>query len=451
MSQLICFGRHTVTGLLCTSGSQFQDWSAQYRLFSQSRFDPQHLFSVVRQGVLHELPPDAPLVAAIDDSCLRKSGTKIPGVAYRRDPLSPPFHTNLIRAQRVLQISAALPKGPGAAPARMIPIDFLHTPTAAKPRKSAPPEQWLNYRRLQRELNIRRKAAQRLQRLRLELDEQDQAKGRLLLAVVDGRFANGRFIKNLPQRTTLIARLRGDAKLYYLPDAEQNRPVGRKRSYGHRAPTPEQLRLDPSIPWQTVSVFAAGRLHKFEIKTISPLLWRTAGENLQLRLIVIKPLTYRLRKGSKLLYRQPAYLICTDPSLSLEQILQAYVWRWDIEVNFRDEKQLIGVGEAQVHSPASVENAPAWAVAAYSMLLLAAHQAFGYEGLPEVLPPPKWRKSAPKPRASTHDLINLLRAALWGNALDQDNFSGFTTTTPHNWKPQKLTLPLASAVLYAAA
>jgi hypothetical protein len=43
---------------------------------------------------------------------------------------------------------------------------------------------------------------------------------------------------------------------------------------------------------------------------------------------------YRLREGSKLLYRQPAFLICTDSTLSVQHLLQSYLWRWDIEVNF---------------------------------------------------------------------------------------------------------------------
>ncbi|MDR2051685.1 MAG: hypothetical protein LBQ63_07950, partial [Deltaproteobacteria bacterium] len=37
-------------------------------------------------------------------------------------------------------------------------------------------------------------------------------------------------------------------------------------------------------------------------------------------------------------YRNPAYLLCTDPDLPVERLLQAYLWRWEIELNFRDEK-----------------------------------------------------------------------------------------------------------------
>ena len=54
LSSLLCLGRHTVTGLLTTSGSQFQDWSATYRLFSQDRIP--EIFSVVRRAVADPTP-----------------------------------------------------------------------------------------------------------------------------------------------------------------------------------------------------------------------------------------------------------------------------------------------------------------------------------------------------------------------------------------------------------
>ena len=89
LGQLACLGRHTVTGVLCAGGRQFVDWSADYRLFSKDRWDQHQLFVPVVRGVLDLLPPGAPLVTALDDTHLKKTGTKIPGVAYRRDPLSP--------------------------------------------------------------------------------------------------------------------------------------------------------------------------------------------------------------------------------------------------------------------------------------------------------------------------------------------------------------------------
>jgi len=126
-------------------------------------------------------------------------------------------------------------------------------------------------------------------------------------------------------------------------------------------------------------------------------LWRTAGTAQLLQLVVVAPLAYRLRKNSKLLYRDPAYLICTDPTLDPRQLIPAFLQRWDIEVNFRDEKTLLGTGQAQVRSNTSIESAPALNVASYAMLLVAAQRAFGRspDGL---LPQPKWAAATPAPR-----------------------------------------------------
>ena len=79
------------------------------------------------------------------------------------------------------------------------------------------------------------------------------------------------------------------------------------------------------------------------MKVVRNLYWRKAGPDLRLQLVVVKPLGYRLRKGSKLLYRQPAFLLCTDPELDLQTLVQAYVDRWEIECHHRDEKSFIGV------------------------------------------------------------------------------------------------------------
>src|SRR5208283_4852434 len=133
---------------------------------------------------------------------------------------------------------------------------------------------------------------------------------------------------------------------------------GRRRFYGDPLPTPEQIRQDESIPWITVEAFAAGKNHLFEVKTIGPIRWRGTGAQ-NVRLVVVRPLAYRPRKGSWLLYRDPAYLLCTGSELPLDRLLQAYLWRWEIELNFRDEKTLLGVGEAQVRIPAAVETVPA--------------------------------------------------------------------------------------------
>lgn len=88
-------------------------------------------------------------------------------------------------------------------------------------------------------------------------------------------------------------------------------------------------------------------------------------------------------------------------------LIQTYFDRWQIEVNHRDEKSLLGVGQAQVRSAQSVPRHPAFAVASYSMLLLAALQTFGPGRTSDYLALPRWRKNARRP--SLLDLLTLIR------------------------------------------
>ena len=200
-----------------------------------------------------------------------------------------------------------------------------------------------------------------------------------LWVAVDGSYTNQTVLKNLPQNTILIGRIRGDAKFYNLPPEAEHLQVGRKRFYGAPAPTPEEIRKDESHPWQSVKAFAAGQYHDFKVKVVKNLRWRGNGER-NLQVIVIAPLHYRLTQYSRLLYRKPGYLICTDGFAPLDQILQAYLWRWGIETNFRDEKTLLGTGEAQVRNPSSVKAIPQMMVASYSLLAFSRFEAMGSEG-----------------------------------------------------------------------
>ena len=116
---------------------------------------------------------------------------------------------------------------------------------------------------------------------------------------------------------------------------------------------------------------------------------------------------YRKRQSSKLYYRQPAHLLTTDLQSPATPLLQIYFDRWHIEVNHRDEKDTLGVGQAQLWNVTSVPKQPVLAVAAYSALLLASLLAFGAARGAAYAPLPKWRRHAHRP--SCLDLVTLLR------------------------------------------
>jgi hypothetical protein len=88
-------GRRTISQIICVEGRSQQDWSADYKFYSRSHWDEQRLFHGISEEYLNRYPKRS-VVLAIDDTRVIKSGKKIPGASWQRDPLSPPFQVNMI-------------------------------------------------------------------------------------------------------------------------------------------------------------------------------------------------------------------------------------------------------------------------------------------------------------------------------------------------------------------
>jgi hypothetical protein len=427
--------------MLCTSARQFVDWSAAYRLFAKERFERETFFMPVKHAVLEQLPEDSPLVVMMDDTIIHKKGRKVYGTGWKRDPLGPKFRCNFVWGQRFLQLSAALPDKECPGRVRGIPIDFIHAPSAIKPHKNSAAQQWEEYRKQKEITKISSVGINALHILRSNLDKDSIRK--TIICSVDGGFTNRTVFRNIPENTVLIGRIRKDAKLFSPPPAKTGR--GRRRWYGASLPTPEQIRQDDTLPWEKIEAFAAGKHHVFEIKRIPAVRWSGSGD-LTVQVMVIRPLAYRPCKGARLLYRDPAYLICSDVQLPADRFLQAYLQRWEIEVNFRDEKTLLGVGEAQVRKEESTQSVPAFIVGAYAFLLLAGNSAIGGTS---ALPRPKWQQNQPVGRYTTQHMISLFRSELWGQAMQLNlrHFASQSCLQPNSFFYAN-TLP--SAVCYAA-
>ena len=120
-------------------------------------------------------------------------------------------------------------------------------------------------------------------------------------------------------------------------------------------------------------------------------------------------------------------------------------------MNFREEKSLIGTGDAQVRGQAANEHQPAMTVATYSQLWVAA-LTLQSEGQPITpLRPPKWRARKDPPLApATGELLRLLRYEYWASALRPAHFYHFETGTPPDTSGEKCTPDLPAALLSAA-
>ena len=262
-------GPKTLTSALEWLEQDQQDWSADYRLFSQTQWLVEDLFApLFAQAVADPTVASAPRVyTGTDDTLLRKTGKKIPGTTYARDPLSPPFQVNLVLGQRFVQTSLLIQPAGSEHPWRALPVSFSPAPTPKIPKRGS--------------------------------EEQQTA------------------VKEFRKK--------------------------------HR-----------------LSVIALEQLH-------------VCRRQLDLQ-----------------------------PGGAQKWLIDAYLARWEVEVNFRDEKTLLGVGQAQVRSPQSVARAPAFLVACYALLLWSNIRVFGDHRTDSFKKLPRWRNAEPV-RPSTRDLLRLLQ------------------------------------------
>jgi hypothetical protein len=400
LGSLVCLGRRCLTRIIWTNGGQNRSWSAEYFLHSRCQWEPQQLFQPILQRALAYCPQRL-VGVAIDDTRLRKTGRAIPQAFYQRDPLSPPFHLNLMLGLRFLQASLLVPLHRNApVGTRALPIRFQEVSRIKRPGKKASDEMRQQYKEAVKQKNLSRSFVDMGKQLRQELDDAG-GRNKVLVLAGDGSFCNRTCFGEIPERSVLLVRARKDAKLCF------RAAEGSRRFYATEKFTPEQIRQDESRTYKTTKIFYGGKRRKIRYKEVNGVYWQRGAKKRPLRLIVIAPTPYRKSKSRKFYYRDPAYLLTTDLRSSLKQLLQIYFDRWQIEVNHREEKDTLGVGQAQLWNVTSVPKQPVLAVASYSALLLASLQAFGAERGKAYAALPKWRRNARRPSAL--DLTTLLR------------------------------------------
>jgi DDE superfamily endonuclease len=418
-------GRRTISRAIIAMGRDQQDWSADYKLFSRSQWQTNDLYTPILQQAL-PLTGNGPLAVALDDTKLKKTGRSIPGAGWHRDPMSPPFHVNLQWGVRYLQASLLIPHDPTArVPCRSLPIRFSPAPWVKKPGKKASEEDRAQYRQQVKEHNLPRIGLDMLIDLRAAFDQQG-AQDRRIIAAVDGSFCNKALFSKPLERTSLLARARKDARLCFPAE------TGCRRAYSPNRFTPEQVRKNDDIAWENADIFYAGELRSLRHKELKQVLWQNGAKRRPLRLIVIAPQPYKAPNSRS--YRDPAYLLTDDLDTPTAALIQIYFDRWQIEVNHREEKSLIGVGDAQVWNPRSAPRHPTFQVACYSLMLLSGILEFGNARNEAYGILPKWRKSATRP--SILDLMTRLRLDLCSEAARQ---AGFPTFLGHSFAQSAFT------------
>ena len=335
---LLCgLGRRTITRAICFNNLQHQDWGADYKLFNRSRWDARSLFGPVIQRAIAQYCSKQ-IVVGLDDTGIKRSGKKVKTAQWLRDPLSPPFHVNLMWGQRFLQASLLTPlyRLDGESSPRGLPVCFEEVTPVRKPGKNATKEQKAAYRQAKKTHNLSTAFVAMVRELRQCFDRHG-FQHKSVIAVGDGSFCNKTTFRHAFDRTIVITRARKDLRL-----CRPHRGEG-PRYYSKETFTPEEVYQDPTIPWKEAKIFHGGKYRRVRYKEVSQVLWQRGGGRRLLRLFVLAPTPYRNTKAGRRYYRQKAYLLCDDNNLAAKDLLQAYFDRWQIEINHRDEKTILGV------------------------------------------------------------------------------------------------------------
>jgi hypothetical protein len=195
LAHILTPGQRLLSRLIATSDRQDQDWTADYKLFNRSPWQADTLFAPVIERCLRHCKEQSYLVLAGDFTHLAQSGKHIAHVSCIRDPMSPPYHVNLIQGLRFFQLAAILPlyRHPEQpAPPRSIPLCFSEVPVVKKPGRKASLQQRQAYRAACKKRPASQMALQQIKSLRGEFDRAGAVHKTLYIAL-DGSFCNAVF------------------------------------------------------------------------------------------------------------------------------------------------------------------------------------------------------------------------------------------------------------------
>jgi hypothetical protein len=187
---------------------------------------------------------------------------------------------------------------------------------------------------------------------------------RRLLLSMDSAYCNDTVMRDLPSSVVVFGAMRPDAVLTAPPEPPkskcQKRRGGRPPVRGKLLPKPEKLAKNERQPWQRCKVTLYGKEQTVYYKEIFAQWYRACGARL-LRIIVVRVETGHI--GLRVFF-------CTDPALSIRDILVGYSFRWSIEQTFRDLKQLLGFADSSARKKEAVERTAPFVGFIYTVLVM---------------------------------------------------------------------------------
>lgn len=325
-------GRCTVTGMLAGAGLT-RAWSHDraHAFFARAAWDPETVgLSLSHLVVRTLLPEGAVLTVAVDDTLFKRHGKKVFGAAWQ--------HDGAARGTR--------PVGRGTC--FVVLGIVVELPFCARP--------------------VCLPVMARLWRPKQERSKVDLAASmiRLLAAchhrrrihVVADAAYHGPALRNLPATCTYLTRLPAPAVLY-APAPPRTGKRGRPALKGARLGTAKEL--------AATAAFAPAQVSRYQrTETVylaeTTCLWYGSFHTTSVRVILLRDDT--TDTGYDLA------LVTTDLITPAVELVTRYAWRWSIEVTFAEARHLLGAGQAQGRTRASVERTVPFGLYCYTITVI---------------------------------------------------------------------------------
>ena len=227
---------------------------------------------------------------------------------------------------------------------------------------------------------------------------------RQIVFVGDSTYAAIDFLWRMTQLAnplTMLVRFRMDAALYEpaaprLPDQK-----GRTRKKGQRLPTLLAVAADPQTCWErrVVRDWYGEPQRQIEI-TSGTAVWYHGGKPpLPIRWVIVRDPQHAFKTQA---------LLCTDLTVSAQQIVEWFVQRWQLEVTHREVREHLGVETQRQWSALAIARTTPVLYGLFSLITVLA-QRLAQQG--KVLT----RRTAwyPKPLPTFSDALAAVRLALW--------------------------------------
>lgn len=221
-----------------------------------------------------------------------------------------------------------------------------------------------------------------------------------IVVAADGLYAAKDFFGDMPENVAVVSRLRKDAALrsVIVPPSRGQR----RRIRGQRLGSLDELAA--AGPWRTATLRKQGRTVKVRFHGLT-CQWYHVCRTKPVRVVFVEDPTGR---------EDPFRAVCSDATLSDEEIIQAFYDRWGIEECFQESKQQMGMERTRGWSVRTVmrQTPLAMLISTLVKLWYLQQAAVNPDFIPET---PPWYTTKLVP--SYRDMLAMLRRALWEDRL----------------------------------